>query len=99
MSEQTYVIQFSPATHPPVTLPAGANLSEHLNVNNSPVLFGCRMGLCGTCLSEVIEGAVPAPSADEQELLDIIAPDNQRARLACQLELCTDFTLTYLGNP
>ena len=101
MSQQTYFVSFSPETHPPVQLGAGANLSEHLTINNSPVLFGCRTAICGTCLSEIVtqeKGELPAPSADEIELLEIIAPDNPRARLACQIELCADIKLKYLGS-
>ncbi|MBC6436085.1 2Fe-2S iron-sulfur cluster binding domain-containing protein, partial [Nostoc sp. HG1] len=38
------------------------NLSEHLTIQNSPVLFGCRTGICGTCLVEV-NGTIPSPNA------------------------------------
>ena len=93
-------ISFSPASHPPVCLPRGAALSEHLSVENSPLLFGCRTGICGTCLIEVEEaanGELVAPAADELELLEIIAPANRRARLACQIELCADLRIRYIG--
>ena len=96
-----YEIRFLPATHAPVRLAAGATLSEHLDITNSPVLFGCRTGICGTCLSEIVaqaNGELPAPSADEQELLEIVAPGNERARLVCQLAICADITLRYLGK-
>jgi ferredoxin len=94
-------ISFSPASHAPVSLPRGATLSEHLNVENSPLLFGCRTGICGTCLVEVEEaanGELGEPAADELELLEIIAPQNRRARLACQIELRADIHIRYIGS-
>ena len=95
-----YVVSFSPATHPSVKLSRGANLSEHLTIENSPVLFGCRTGICGTCLIEVLaqgHGQLPPPAPDESELLEIIALDKPQARLACQINLCADLMIQYLG--
>ena len=95
-----HCVSFSPASHPPVRLPRGAALAEHLSVENSPLLFGCRTGICGTCLIEVEEaanGEMVEPAADELELLEIIAPENRRARLACQIELCADLRIRYIG--
>ena len=93
-------ISFSHATHAPVSLPCGAPLSEHLSIENSPLLFGCRTGICGTCLIEIEEaanGELTEPAADELELLEIIAPDNRRARLACQIALSADIRIRYIG--
>ena len=98
--ETAYTIRFQPESHPAMTLTAGVNLSEYLTIDNSPILFGCRTGICGTCLIEVMTpqyGILTDPTPEEQELLDIVAPDNPRARLACQLALCADITITYLG--
>ena len=85
-----FTISFLPATHSAIALKRGAVLSEHLTIDNSPVLFGCRTGICATCLIEVLaqaNGELLPPSTDEQELLEIVAPDDARARLACQIEL------------
>jgi ferredoxin len=101
IEQSRFTIQFSPATHAPVRLEGGAILSEHLTIGNSPVLFGCRTGICGTCLMEVLaqeNGELSEPSDDEKELLDIVAPDNAKARLACQIALCADITIHYLGK-
>lgn len=95
-----YRVSFSPASHPSVTLAGGAILSEHLTLANSPVLFGCRTGICGTCLiavEEELHGHLHAPAADEIELLDIIAPDVAHARLACQIALSADIRIHYIG--
>ena len=96
-----FTITFLPESHPPVTLKRGAVLSEHLTIDTSPVLFGCRTGICGTCLIEVLalqNGELLAPTIDEKELLDIVAPDKTQARLACQIRLCADITIAYLGK-
>lgn len=83
----TIRIEF-PGTHfEPQDIPARACLPLHLTVQNSPLLFGCRSGLCGTCLIEVdaATGAAEPPDADEREALELYAPGNPKARLACQL--------------
>ena len=99
--EQEFIVQFSEKNYAPVRLRAGSILSEYLTIENSPLLFGCRTGICGTCLS-IIEaqkgGELAAASEDEQDLLDIIAPDNPKARLACQIAISADITIHYLGK-
>ncbi|BAY10841.1 2Fe-2S iron-sulfur cluster-binding protein [Calothrix sp. NIES-2098] len=80
------IISFPKTDYSPIALQPHQNLSEHLTIQNSPVLFGCRTGICGTCLVEVI-GDIAPPQADEQEMLDTLAPHNPNARLACQVEL------------
>lgn len=94
-------ITFASAPHPPVDLPDGADLSEHLSIQNSPVLFGCRTGICGTCLCEAVAlggGALPPLTAEETDLLDIIAPGNPKARLACQMRASGSVEIKYLGG-
>ncbi|MFI5342624.1 MAG: 2Fe-2S iron-sulfur cluster-binding protein [Chlamydiales bacterium] len=83
-----FEVDFDNSTFPPVKVPAGENLSEHLHACNSTILFGCRSGLCGTCLIEVVHGQIAPPNQEELEALKIYAPDNPQARLACQLEVC-----------
>lgn len=90
-----YRIAFPDTTHQPVNLPEGTNLSEQLTIINSPLLFGCRTGICGTCLVQVEEGAhsLKAPESDEKEALEVYAPGNARARLACQIFLNSNIAL------
>ena len=98
--QSRHKIIFCAAGYLPISLSGGSVLSEHLTVENSPVLFGCRTGICGTCLIQVEaqeNGALAAPADDEIELLEIIAPDNPKARLACQIELCADIKIKYIG--
>lgn len=84
-------------THAPIELPDLAELSRELTALNSPVLFGCRTGICGTCLCEV-RGDVEPASKDERELLDFIAPERPKARLACQVRGRGVVVLHYLGR-
>jgi ferredoxin len=83
------------AGYAPLELPDGAELSRTLTVQNSPVLFGCRTGLCGTCLVSVavVDGGLAPPSVEELELLEVICPEREDARLACQLRLTADIRI------
>jgi ferredoxin len=82
-------VSFFDESFAPVELAEGAALSEHLDVRNSPLLFGCRTGICGTCLIRV-EGALPPASMEERELVDMLAPGDPHARLGCQIRLVGD---------
>lgn len=80
-------VHFPDTDWPSKELPSGQPLSLHFNAINSPLLFGCRAGLCGTCLIEL--EATPdcaGPSEEEQEALEVYAPGNASARLACQVK-------------
>ncbi len=89
---KTCKISFPDSPHAPATLPEGANLSENLTIMNSPMLFGCRAGICGTCLIQVEEGydGLTPPTSDECEALEVYAPGNAKARLGCQVRLTGD---------
>ena len=86
-------IEFPETNYQTIELEVNQKLAEHLTVENSPVLFGCRTGICGTCLV-VVEGDIPPPSSEEKELLEILSPENQKARLACQIQLTNDIKIT-----
>lgn len=88
-------VAFTGGSHPAVAVPPRARLFAHLTAVNSPLLFGCRTGVCGTCLVRVAATSAPLapPSPEEREVLDLFAPDDPQARLACQLELTCDVTL------
>ena len=93
MIHNCYKIQFPGTNYQPIDLEENQNISESLTVENSPVLFGCRTGICGTCLV-VVEGDIPPPLEDEKELLEVFAPENPQARLACQIQLTNDIQIT-----
>lgn len=78
---------------------AKRNLSEVLDATNSSILFGCRTGICGTCLVKIVEGKenIDPPNKDEEEYLEIVA-DEDDLRLACQLCPKGNIKLNYRGN-
>ena len=95
----THRVEFIGDGYEAVDLPQGAELSSALDAVNSPVLFGCRSCICATCLVEVeslSDPALPPPEEEEAEVLEIYAPDNPRARLACQITLTADLRIRSL---
>ena len=90
-------IKFGDARFGSIEVAAGQPLAEMLTVQNSPVLFGCRTGLCGTCVVGVA-GDVGEASIDELEILELYASDNPMARLACQLSVRGDVVLTSMRS-
>ncbi len=92
---KTCRIEFPGTDKSPVDLDAGANLSEKLTIHNSPILFGCRIGICGTCAVEVVAADDPLPerSFDESQFLEAMAPGQDAVRLACQIRINTNMKL------
>ncbi|NJN86345.1 MAG: (2Fe-2S)-binding protein [Leptolyngbyaceae cyanobacterium SL_7_1] len=90
-------IHFSDTPYAPIDLEKFQSLSEHLTIQNSPILFGCRTGICGTCLV-VVKGTIPPADQAEQELLEVLAPNTPNARLACQIRLTADIDLAAIAN-
>ena len=93
----TCKLSFPNTDHVPVIINPHTPLADELTVQNSPILFGCRTGICGTCLVTVV-GEVPPPDADEQELLEVLAPNCPNARLACQLDVTHDLEIRPYGS-
>ncbi|MGH6608758.1 MAG: 2Fe-2S iron-sulfur cluster binding domain-containing protein [Burkholderiaceae bacterium] len=92
-------VEFPGTSFPPVELPDLTSLALKLDVQNSPLLFGCRSGLCGTCLIEVdADDSLSPPDRDEAEALELYAPGNPRARLACQVVLSTNLRIRKLNG-
>jgi len=92
-------IEFPGTPFAPVDLPDLSSLSLHMTVQNSPLLFGCRSGLCGTCLIEVeADEPLPPPDSAEAEALELYAPGNPRARLACQLRVSAGLRIRKLNS-
>ena len=91
----TCEIHFPGTRFSPLQLPRHAPLSRHLDPSNSPVLFGCRAGLCGTCLSRVrvISGTLAGPLSEEAEALDIYGEGQLDLRLVCQIDLTADIAI------
>lgn len=93
MNKPDCIIEFSDPNYPPLKLPKNSQLADYLTIQNSPILFGCRTGICGTCLVN-IEGEIPPPLPAEKELLELLSPGNPKARLACQIHLTNDINIT-----
>jgi ferredoxin len=89
-------LSFPGSNYPPLGVVAGSQLSVVLDATNSPALFGCRTGLCGTCVMVVV-GELPGPDEDEREVLEIYAEEVPNARLACQIRVQGDLSLTPLA--
>lgn len=89
-----HTIEFPGTEYAPLRLEEGADLPSLLTPENSPILFGCRNGICATCLSEVVaDGEIAAPAEDEADTLELVAEGNPKARLVCQLKLCADLKI------
>ena len=97
MNASCCVLHFPNSDYVPLTLELHQPLAEQLTVQNSPVLFGCRTGICGTCLVTVRGDLLP-PSEAEQEILDMLAPGNLQARLACQLDVMGEIAIAPLAE-
>jgi ferredoxin len=91
------IVRFPNTDYPALRLLPHQPLAEQLTMQNSPVLFGCRTGICGTCLVTVI-GDLSPPDAAEQEMLDLLAPGNPQARLACQLDVVGEIAIAPLAE-
>ena len=95
MTTARYTVHFANSSYPPIAIDSDRPLSSALTLQNSPILFGCRTGICGTCLV-LATGHLVAPTPEEQEVLDILAPNTSTARLACQIQPTGDLSLTPL---
>lgn len=91
----SHTVYFPNSTYSPVTINTCNPLSAALTLQNSPILFGCRTGICGTCLV-IATGDLLPPDAEEQEVLAILAPDSANARLACQVKPIGNLSLSPL---
>lgn len=90
-------ISFTDTNYSDVVLNENDELSETLTAKNSPILFGCRTGICGTCLIRVHEDG-PEPlhprTNDEVDFLEELFPGNKSYRLACQIKLNTNVKIS-----
>ncbi|MFM7426747.1 MAG: 2Fe-2S iron-sulfur cluster-binding protein [Elainella sp.] len=87
----SYTVAFPDTDYSTIRCASDTWVRDYLTVQNSPVLFGCRTGLCGTCVVRVSGPVLPADRA-EQEILAAYAA-NPEARLACQLQPQGDIAL------
>ena len=81
-----------------VEVEANQSLTDICDEHPNSLLLGCREASCGTCLMEVVSGIenLSPITDDEQDLLDVLAPDNPHARLACQCVVLGDIRIRTL---
>ena len=95
-----FEIAFEGSDKAPVKLEEGTCLSENLTVENSPILFGCRIGICGTCAIDVVEHQGLHPRTPEEvEYLDALAGECPSFRLACQIRLNANIRVRKVSIP
>lgn len=95
------LIEFPGTNFSPLELTFGEALSVKLTVQNSPILFGCRTGICGTCLIKVedySDGELAGPDKNEREVLEMIADHEPKARLACQIKATCRMAISSLDS-
>lgn len=95
-----YKIEFLNSAHDSIELEEESSLSEALNVQNSPILFGCRTGICGTCLVQIEGETKLTPPADEDELevIEVFSDGEVGLRLACQIKIKENLKMKYKGK-
>ncbi|MGB3298371.1 MAG: 2Fe-2S iron-sulfur cluster-binding protein [Phormidesmis sp.] len=93
----SHTVHFPSSVHASVATDGRKPLAAILTLQNSPILFGCRTGICGTCLVLATGDLLP-PAAEEQEVLAMLAPDFPNARLACQIKTTGDISLIPLTS-
>lgn len=90
-------ISFPDSPHNSILIDSLTVLSEALTAQNSPVLFGCRTGICGTCMVKVWGNVMP-PEPSEQEILAAYGVTEPQTRLACQLVVRGDIELRSIDS-
>jgi ferredoxin len=83
-----------------VDLPKNSNLTALIEFNSSLISFGCRVGACGACVIEVLEGISNLTEANqsERDFLTILGYAESRYRLACQCRLQGDITIRAIDS-
>ncbi|AJK47638.1 2Fe-2S iron-sulfur cluster-binding protein [Burkholderia plantarii] len=77
------------------TLPHDAHLSDAAELQLGGLTFGCRAGMCGICVVEVLEGVtnLSRPEDKESQFLEWLGHEGDHKRLACQCRLRGDVIL------
>jgi ferredoxin len=73
----------------------GSRLLQIAKDSGSSIPFGCTNGVCGTCITKVVEGNdnLSAMELREQDTLEMFGADDGEHRLACQCRVNGDVTL------
>lgn len=72
----------------------GANLRDVAMEEGASIPFGCEQGICGTCLSNIPEGAENLSEMEDQEKETVDAMGGEPGqRLLCQCQVHGDVTI------
>lgn len=72
----------------------GANMRDVAQAEGASVPFGCEQGICGTCLSHIVEGAENLSDEEDQEKETLNAMGAEPGqRLLCQCRVEGDVTV------
>ncbi len=84
-----------------VDVPAGKNIKEVADENASSIPFGCRNGVCGTCLSTITKGKNNLKPAEENEkaTLEGFGSQAPEKRLVCQCKMGDKDEEVEIENP
>ncbi|MDP3742339.1 MAG: 2Fe-2S iron-sulfur cluster-binding protein [Candidatus Micrarchaeota archaeon] len=84
-----------------VDVPAGKSLKDVCDENGSSIPFGCRNGVCGTCLSAVNKGKDNISPADDNEKMTLEGFGCQppEKRLVCQCKMGSGNEDVEIENP
>jgi ferredoxin len=76
-------------------LPHNAHLSDAAELQLAGLMFGCRAGVCGICVIEVVDGMqnLSRPEDEETCFLSLLGHEPEKKRLACQCRLQGDVTI------
>lgn len=79
-------------------LPHKSHLTDAEELDVTGLKFGCRKGVCGMCVIEILSGKENLPPAKEKErtFLNSLGYEQENARLACQCQLLGDIELSTL---
>ncbi|MGL4883056.1 MAG: 2Fe-2S iron-sulfur cluster-binding protein [Waterburya sp.] len=83
-----------------VDLPTNSNLTALAEFKSSLIPFSCRVGACGACVIEVLEGISNLTKANqsERDFLTRLGYPELRYRLACRCRLKDNITIKSVIN-
>jgi len=70
-----------------IEIPEGTSVQDAVEQSGATLLFGCRMGSCGTCRCLIMEGMenLNGLTDEEQALFETLTSVHPNERLGCQL--------------
>ena len=98
----SYTVRFEDSDNDQeLTIKANEQLADVLDSLNSPILMGCRTGICAICackIKRIDNGELAPADSEEQEMLELYADGVKNARLACQIQVTADLTIEPLES-